>query len=329
LAAAYPDRIARLRPGDDNTAYQLSNGRSARLPVSDSLCGEPWLATAEVGGRQGDSVDRIYSAAPLAANGFEGVLGGLVRSSDRVAWDDAGERFVAERRSSVGSLILHRERLREVPAAARLEALLDAVRQRGLQILPWTSRLQQWRARVSLLRDHAARHGSHNPWPDLSDEALLASIREWLGPWLDPVRRLQDFASLDLSAILQAMLPWPLPLELERLAPERIAVPSGSSVSIDYSVNPPVLAVKLQEMFGCEEGPRICEGRLPLCIHLLSPARRPLQVTEDLASFWRGGYPEVRREMRGRYPKHPWPENPVAAQATRHTKARHATERNS
>ena len=141
-------------------------------------------------------------------------------------------------------------------------------------------------------------------------------------PWLDPVRRLEAFAALDLRAILAALLPWPLPLDLERLAPERIAVPSGSSVAIDYSQRPPVLAVKLQEMFGCEQTPSVADGRVPLVVHLLSPAQRPLQVTQDLAGFWRGSYQEVRREMKGRYPKHPWPEDPLAAEATRHTRQR-------
>ncbi|MBA6412446.1 ATP-dependent helicase HrpB [Parahaliea sp. F7430] len=323
LAAAYPDRIARLRPGKDNTAYQLSNGRSAHLSAEDSLCGSPWLATAEVGGRRGESADRIYSATHLNAAAFEGVLAALVKSTEQVAWDHSRERFIAERRYMLGKLVLRTEPMKELPSQARTAALLALVRERGLQILPWTERLEQWRARVNLLRQ---QFGDESPWPDLSDEALLASLEQWLLPWLDPVQRLQDFARLDLPAILQALLPWPLPQELEQLAPERITVPSGSSVAIDYRQSPPVLAVKLQEMFGCEEGPRICAGRLALCLHLLSPARRPLQVTENLASFWRDAYAAVRKEMRGRYPKHPWPEDPVTAQATRHTTARQAAQ---
>ena len=165
-----------------------------------------------------------------------------------------------------------------------------------------------------------------NRWPDLSDEALLDTLEDWLLPYLGQVRRLQDFQGLDLKAILHALLPWPLPLELERLAPERLAVPSGSSVAIDYSQDPPVLAVKLQEMFGCEETPTIAGGRVALQVHLLSPRRRPLQVTQDLAGFWRSGYQEVKREMKGRYPKHPWPDDPLQALATRHTKKRAGTQ---
>jgi ATP-dependent helicase HrpB len=195
------------------------------------------------------------------------------------------------------------------------------VRKKGLDILPWNKNLQQWRSRVMLL--YRAESGEEaNRWPDLSDEALMSTLDDWLSPYLGEVRRLQDFQTIDLKAILAAQLSWPLPLELERLAPERLAVPSGSSVVIDYSQDPPVLAVKLQEMFGCEETPTIAGGRVALLIHLLSPAQRPLQVTQDLAGFWRGSYQEVKREMKGRYPKHPWPDDPLQAVATRHTKQR-------
>lgn len=326
LAAAYPDRLARLRPGADKGAYLLANGRSARLPAHDELCGEPWLATAEVGGRRGEAEDRIYSAVPLSEAYFDSALLSLVRSEDKVVWDDAKERFIAERRRCIGRIVVGSEALAEVPAAARADALLGVVRQRGLDILPWNKALRQWRSRVNLLHRQAAERGNGNPWPDLSDEGLLDTLQDWLLPWLDSVERLQDFARLDLRGALLALLPWPLPLELERQAPERIAVPSGSNVSVDYTASPPVLAVKLQEMFGCEDGPRICDGGLALSIHLLSPAGRPLQVTQDLASFWRNGYPQVRKEMRGRYPKHPWPEDPVGATPTRHTRARQAAE---
>ncbi|GAB3276827.1 ATP-dependent helicase HrpB [Parahaliea aestuarii] len=326
LAAAWPDRIARLRSAADSAAYQLANGRSARLPAEDELCGETWLAVAEVGGRRGDSEDRIFSAVPLTGSAFDGVLSSLVEEREIVAWDDRSERFQARRTFSVGNIELRSESLQTVSAQARGRALLDMLQQRGLAVLPWTPALLQWRARVQLLHDEAAAAGTDNPWPDLSDAALLAGLEQWLLPWLDDVQRLSDFARLDLRSILQALLPWPQPLELERLAPERIAVPSGSSIAVDYSQSPPVLAVKLQEMFGCEDGPRICNGGVALCIHLLSPAGRPLQVTTDLASFWRNGYAEVRKEMRGRYPKHPWPEDPVSALPTRHTRARQAQE---
>jgi ATP-dependent helicase HrpB len=318
LAAAYPDRVARET---SRGAYLLANGRAAILPEDDPLAGEAWLAVADLGGQAGERSDRIFSASTLNPDLFATLLSSLVREEELVEWDTREERFLAVRRRQVGALELGQEPLEQISAEARGRALLGVVRRRGLDLLPWSPPLQQWRARVQLLHD-TFREGPECPWPDLSDTALMVDLEQWLLPWLGSVRRLEDFAALDLRAILAALLPWPLPLDLERLAPERIAVPSGSSVAIDYSQRPPVLAVKLQEMFGCEETPSVADGRVPLVIHLLSPAQRPLQVTQDLAGFWRGSYQDVRREMKGRYPKHPWPEDPLAAEATRHTRHR-------
>jgi ATP-dependent helicase HrpB len=321
LASAYPDRIARLRPGEDGAHYQLSNGRSAMISASDSLAGNEWLAVAELGGQVGESADRIYSATVLDPANFREILSTLVREEEQVEWDYREDQFVAERRRLVGNILMGTEPLDKVSEEARGRALLGVVRKRGLEILPWTRPLEQWRARVMLL--HRVNHSEEgNPWPDLSDASLLESLDQWLLPYLGQVRRLKDFQSLDLKVILHARLAWPLPLELEQLAPERLAVPSGSSIAIDYSQDPPVLAVKLQEMFGCEETPTIAGGRVRLLVHLLSPAQRPLQVTQDLAGFWRSSYQEVKREMKGRYPKHPWPDDPLEAPATRHTKRR-------
>ena len=319
LASAYPDRIARVRKGTPDAHYQLSNGRSARLPQGDALAGQDWLAVAELGGHVGESADRIFSATTLDPANFREVLSTLVREEEQVEWDYRAEQFVAERRRLVGSILLASEPLENVSEEARARALLGVVRKRGLEILPWTKAIQQWRARVMLLQRTEAGDGGSR-WPDLSDGALLESLEHWLLPYLGEVKRQQDFQALDLKAILQALLPWPLPLDLERLAPERLAVPSGSNIAIDYSQDPPVLAVKLQEMFGCEETPTVANGKVPLLIHLLSPAQRPLQVTQDLAGFWRTGYQEVKREMKGRYPKHPWPDDPLRAPATRLTK---------
>jgi ATP-dependent helicase HrpB len=326
LASAYPDRIARLRAGGDGTRYQLSNGRSAVLPAEDSLRGSPWLAVAEIGGHAGEATDRIYSASTLDPTSFDAILSHLVSEEEIVEWDYRSDQFVAERRSMVGAILLTREPMAQVSEEARGSALLGVVRKKGLDILPWSPSLQQWRARVMLLRQAEPGSVEETRWPDLSDAALLATLEEWLLPFLGPVRRLEDFHKLDLKAILHARLPWPLPLDLERLAPERIAVPSGSVIAIDYCQETPVLAVKLQEMFGCEETPTVADGKVALLVHLLSPAQRPLQVTRDLAGFWRSSYQEVKREMRGRYPKHPWPDDPLQATATRHTKRRLAGE---
>ncbi|MDX1734520.1 MAG: ATP-dependent helicase HrpB, partial [Halioglobus sp.] len=324
LASAYPDRIARLRPGGERVVYQLSNGRSAVLPGRDDLAGREWLAVADLGGGLGEPEDRIYSASSLDPASFRDILSTLVTERDRVEWDYRNERFVAERHSLVGRIVLAVEPMDDVPEAARTSALLDVLRKKGLSILPWSEPLQQLRYRVQHLHRVFAQE-LENPWPDMSDEGLLEDLENWLAPYLSEVGMLEDFLRLDLRSILNNMLPWPLPLELERLAPERLAAPSGSNIAIDYSQNPPVLAVKLQEMFGCEETPHVADGRIPLMVHLLSPAGRPLQVTQDLGSFWRNGYQEVRREMRGRYPKHPWPDDPLDALPTRETKRRAGT----
>jgi len=327
LANAYPDRVAKLRSNADSTSYQLANGRSAVLPAGDELAGMGWLAVAEVGGRVGELADRIYSATALNPENFEGVLAPLVGEKDHVQWDDKSEKFIAEKRLEVGKLLLSRSPLEDVPEDARLNALTSVVRKKGLEILPWTKNLQQWRARVMLLYGaelERREESDKTRWPDLSDATLLATLEEWLSPYLSGVSRVADFQKLDLKAILHAFLPWPLPLELERLAPERLAVPSGSSIAVDYTQSPPVLQVKLQEMFGCEETPCIADGRIPLVVHLLSPAQRPLQITQDLAGFWRSSYQDVKKEMKGRYPKHPWPDDPLGAEATRHTKRRMA-----
>ena len=299
----------------------MSNGRSAQLPAEDSLAGEPWLAVAELGGHQGEASDRIFSASALDPSSFQAILSPLVSEQEQVEWDYRSDQFIAQRRKLVGNILLSAQPLDTVSDAARAEAVLGVVRKKGLDILPWNPTLKQWRARVMLLHKVEAA-AADNPWPDLSDQALLATLDDWLLPYLGQVRRMEDFQGLDLKAIMHARLPWPLPLDLERLAPERLAVPSGSSIAVDYCQDPPVLAVKLQEMFGCVETPTVAAGRVPLLIHLLSPAQRPLQVTQDLAGFWRSSYQEVKREMKGRYPKHPWPDDPLQAPATAHTKRR-------
>jgi ATP-dependent RNA helicase HrpB len=321
LASAYPDRIAKVRPDGGGRQYQLSSGRSAVLPEEDGLTNTEWLAVVELGGQVGEPVDRIYSASRLNPKTFHEVLSPLVHDLEHVEWDYRQERFIAERRGMIGSILFATSPLQEIPQKARAEALLGVVRKKGLSILPWTKNLLQWRARVMLLH-RTAPSGDASPWPDLSDHALLKTLESWLLPYLDQVRRIEDFQNINLKTILRALLPWPLPLDLERMAPELWAVPSGSSVPIDYSQDPPVLAVKLQEMFGCEETPTIADGRVPLLVHLLSPAQHPLQITQDLAGFWASGYQDVKREMKGRYPKHPWPDDPLQAPATRHTKNR-------
>jgi ATP-dependent helicase HrpB len=273
---------------------------------------------AQLGGRKDQAVDRIFMAAELDATLFNDHLREQVQVSDKVEWDGQTERLVAEQQRCIGALILSRKPLSPIPAAARAAALLALVRKRGLGLFSWSEELQQWRYRVQLLRQLQG-DATSNPWPDVTDAGLLASLEQWLTPHLQTITQLAHFASLDLAAMLATLLPWPLPQQLEELAPARIAVPSGSRIAIDYSQQPPILAVKLQEMFGCRETPAVARGQIRLVVHLLSPARRPIQVTQDLAGFWSSSYLEVKKEMKGRYPRHQWPDNPLEAVATAKT----------
>jgi ATP-dependent helicase HrpB len=231
-------------------------------------------------------------------------------------WDKRANRFVAEKRRLIGALVLARTRLEQVPLVARQDALLQHILSRGLILLPWTDNLRQWQARICLVRS-ATNDAS---WPDMSDANLSATLADWLLPYIDSVTTPEGFRKLDLATILQSMLTWEQRSNLEELAPMRFRVPSGANISIDYQQSPPVLAVKLQEMFGCETTPTIVRGNVKLLVHLLSPAGRPLQVTQDLAGFWRSSYREVKKDMKGRYPRHPWPDDPLLATPSAKTK---------
>ncbi len=320
LAFAYPDRIARQRP-QNLTHYQLSNGRGAVFREQDSLCKHAWLAIAAIGGQQGNRSDQIFLAAPLQQKLIELFLADLLTRDVVVEWDEQSEKLVAERRLCLGKLVLEREPASDLSDQQRHAALLGLVRRRGLELFSWTPELTQWRARIELLRAHSSPD-TDPPWPDMSEQGLLDSLALWLQPYLSGVTKLSHFKSLDLASMLKGLLPWPLPQRLDEEAPAKMVVPSGSQIAIDYTQTPPVLAVKLQEMFGCEATPTVARGQVSLMVHLLSPAQRPLQVTQDLAGFWRGSYEQVKKEMKGRYPKHPWPDNPLQAQATSKTKNR-------
>jgi ATP-dependent helicase HrpB len=217
----------------------------------------------------------------------------------------------ARRRRRLGALVLEDKPLPKPDADALRAAMLDGVRQLGLAALPWTDDLARWRERVAFVRTH------DEGWPDLSDTSLVASLEEWLGPFLEGVSRRDHLARVDLAAALKTLVPWDRQRDLDRLAPTHIEVPSGSHVPVDYA-NPaePTLSVRLQEMFGLSDTPRIAGGRVPLTVHLLSPARRPVQVTRDLASFWATGYKAVKAELKGRYPRHYWPDDPLVAEPT-------------
>ncbi|MFW3897243.1 ATP-dependent helicase HrpB [Pseudomonas bharatica] len=321
LALAYPDRVAQQRRAG-GAEYRLANGRAAQFGEVDALMKEPWLVVADLGSRQGQREERIYLAAELDPGLFENVLAEQVSVVEQLEWDEKENVLRAERQRKVGELVLGREPLTGLDDDARARALLDLVRRKGLALLPWTPELRQWQARVALLRQLDLANGGDSEWPDLSDDALLATLPDWLQPYLGKVTRLSHFANLDLSSILRNQLPWPLPQRLDEWAPVHIGVPSGSNIRVDYSEHPPVLAVRMQELFGLADTPRIAQGRQKVLLHLLSPARRPVQVTQDLANFWRSTYAEVKKDLKGRYPKHYWPDDPLVAEATARAKPR-------
>ena len=321
LSLAWPDRIAQQR---SRGSFRLASGRGAELPPEDALAGEAFLAVAALdGGASGTG--RIHLAAPLGVQDLERLHGSRLRREEVVTWDERTESVLARRRVMLDALILEDQPLPHASAEGMLSAVLDGIRRLGAACLPWTEELRQWQARVLLLRSLEG-----DAWPDVSDAALMEALKEpednWLAPWLNGVSRRSQFSSLPLAAALHALLPHALARRLDSEAPTHLTVPSGSSVRIDYTTEGgPSLAVKLQEMFGQPVSPTLCRGRCPLTLHLLSPAGRPLQITRDLAGFWKNGYAAVRAEMRGRYPKHPWPEDPVSAIPTR--KTRQALER--
>ncbi|MDH0893293.1 MULTISPECIES: ATP-dependent helicase HrpB [unclassified Pseudomonas] len=321
LAFAYPDRVARQR-GKGGGDYRLANGRAALFAEPDALMKHEWLVIADLGSRQGQRDERIYLAADLDPALFDAVLAEQVALREELEWDEREGVLRAERQRRVGELVLSREPLADLDEGARGRALLGLVRRKGLELLTWTPELRQWQARVALLRRLDLERQGDSEWPDLSDTALLASLEDWLLPYLGKVSRLSHFASLDLPGILAGRLPWPLPQRLDELAPRHLQVPSGSRIAIDYAEHPPVLAVRLQELFGLAETPRIAGGRQGVLLHLLSPARRPVQVTQDLASFWANTYAEVKKDLKGRYPKHYWPDDPLVAEPTARAKPR-------
>ncbi len=312
LALAYPDRIAQRRD-DDPGRYRLANGRGARLDGACPLAGRPYLVAVALDDAGQDA--RIQAAAAIEATDVEALYGDRIETFEEVRWDEAVGRVVARRVRRFGQLELDSERLADADPERIVDAVLAAIRAAGLESLPWSDEARTLQARIGLLRAHLG-----DPWPDLSDETLAASLEQWLRPHLYGVRSRQELARLNLAEALRATLEWPLPQQLDEQAPLRIRVPSGHDRPIRYrNGEPPALAVKLQELFGLADTPRIAGGRVPLTVELLSPAGRPVQITTDLASFWSNTYPEVKKELKGRYPKHPWPDDPWNAPATART----------
>jgi ATP-dependent helicase HrpB len=323
VALAFPDRVARLVPGDGPARYLLSSGTRAGLPAGSTLSGYEWLAVAEVSRAEGrDAAGTgavIRAAAPLSADIAEAAASGIL--SETVEAQFVQGRVTARQVRRLGAIVLADTPVRPSPQEGRT-AVADAVQREGLAALEWSTAAVALRRRLAFLNRELGE-----PWPDVSDGALLLRLDDWLGPELESLAAGGAVGALDLTQPLRRLLPWPEAGRLDELAPEWLEVPSGSRIRIDYphpdeATAPPVVAVKLQECFGLAESPRLVNGRVPVLFHLLSPARRPLAVTDDLTSFWSGPYSQVRSEMRGRYPRHPWPEDPWTAPATARAKQR-------
>ena len=307
LALAFPDRIAQARGGRGR--FRLSNGRGAFLPEEDALAGEPWLVAAELDGQAREA--RIFLAAPISQATLEAVLAAGIQIEECAEWDAGRGRMLARRRRLLGALVLEETELAQPPAAVLEAGLLAAVRQRGLEALPWTDAARQWQARIQLLHRLWP-----SDWPAVDDASLLATLEQWLGPFLYGARSWREVERVDLLSAIGSLVAPARRAAVERLAPASLNIPTGRTVRLDYQAEGgPVLATKLQSVFGWTTTPSVADGRVPVVLHLLSPAGRPLAVTADLASFWTNAYPEVRKDMRGRYPKHPWPEDPRSAAA--------------
>ena len=312
VALAHPDRIARKRSG--SSSYLMTSGTGAALDprAPGPLAGLEWLAIGDADRRAGEREARIRAAAPLTEDLALEAAGSQWTEVDEVTW--TGGRVVARRRTLLGAIELSSVPISDPPAQAVTDAIREAIASEGIALLSWSEAATALRTRLDFL--HRALG---DPWPDVSDAGLTQNLDSWLVPQLARVRSAKDLRRIDVTAALRGMLPWPQAGRLDELAPERVTVPSGSSVRIDYCQEQPVLAVRLQEVFGWTAVPALADGRVPLLLHLLSPARRPAAVTADLESFWDNGYPGVRADLRGRYPKHAWPEDPRSAPATART----------
>jgi ATP-dependent helicase HrpB len=313
LALAFPDRVARNR---GNGSFVLANGRGAVVDPASALARAPYIAVAELTGTAANG--RILLAAPITQAAIEQHFADQIETADEISFDRSALALRARRKKTLHAITLSEAPLALQPSAETARVLADGLIASGLDRLPWSKPLKQWRDRVMFLR--AAEDES---WPDLSDEALAAQREAWLVPALYDKASLKELSSGDLSDALMTLLPWELRARLEREAPTHFEAPTGTMLAIDYEAEQgPTIAVRLQELFGLNTHPSLAKGAVPLVLELLSPAHRPVQVTRDLPGFWRGSYAAVRSDLRGRYPRHPWPEDPGSAMPTRRVKPR-------
>ena len=317
LAWAYPDRIAQAR--GEGGRYLLANGRGARFAEAQSLAKSEYIVAAELDGAEREA--RIFLAAPIGLDDLTQHFRALMKETAEIRWDERAGALSAKRELRLGALLLESSDIRDADPDAMQQAVLTGLRQVAVAGLPWSKELRQWRARVLLMQQYAV--SSPAPWPDLSDEALNRTLEEWAAPWIVGFTRREHFSRMDLSNALHSFLNHAQTVILQREAPTHFTVPSGSHIPIDYlDGENPSLSVRLQELFGLRETPAVAGGKLPLLLKLLSPAGRPVQITKDLVSFWNRGYHEVKKDLKGRYPKHYWPDDPYTAQATRRARPR-------
>lgn len=313
IATAFPERVAKQKE-NDLQRYRLANGRIAKLPDLDDLDREEWLAISQLdaGGKEG----KIFLAAPVNIKDLEPLL----KERRTVTWDSQKGQLIARKELCFGEMMVSSSPLDHVPEEERVAILCKAIQQEGVSILLWTESLLAWQARLGCVKHWRPEE----EWPDVSTKNLLASVEEWLAPFVLSVRRREDFKKLEIESLVKGLLPWELAQKLEIIAPEKISVPSGFDIPLQYfnDGRDPVLSVRLQEMFGLLDTPTVNQGRTKVLLHLLSPGYKPVQVTQDLKSFWQNIYPEVRKELRVRYQKHSWPEDPWSAQAVRGVKKR-------
>jgi ATP-dependent helicase HrpB len=317
LAWAYPDRVAQLRAGSGGAAgqrYLLANGRGALLEGASTLTGSTYLVALDLDDAEGAEA-RIRLAAPLTREQLDASLASAITDGIETDTDPRSGSLRARHVRRLGALVLE-ERRAELDPATVTDALLEQVRRAGLDELPWGGEGESLRARLHFLNAH--REGARLDLPALDDATLLAELPQWLGPYLHGLRRLDQLSPAQLREALLSRLSHAQRRQFDEFAPTHVTVPTGSRIAVDYvDDNAPAIEVRMQEVFGLADTPRIAGGRVPITLKLLSPARRPMQITRDLAGFWKGSYAEVRKDMRGRYPRHYWPENPLEAEPVR------------
>jgi ATP-dependent helicase HrpB len=317
VALAYPDRIGRAR-GDEGR-YVLANGRGARFGEPQALSKSEFMVAALLVGAE--RVARIFLAAPLRLEEIERLFATQIVEQAEILWDEREQRIQARRQRRFGALLLADSDVRNPDPDAMQNAALAGLRQLGIAALPWTADDRQWQARVALMAKFEVP--TPEPWPDLSDSALHATLEVWAPPWITGITRREHFSKMDLNNALRTRLSYAQRSIMEREAPTHFVAPTGSRIPIDYlDGEVPTISVRLQEMFGTSVTPSIADGGLPLLLKLLSPAGRPVQITRDLVSFWNRGYHEVKKDLKGRYPKHYWPDDPYTAAPTRRARPR-------